>query len=38
MKVVTEYLSGNIGLKSLVEKYNMKSTKQIVTWVNTYKH
>lgn len=36
MKVVTEYLSGTIGLNSLTKKYKLKSTQQIRRWVNAY--
>lgn len=36
MKVVAEYLSGTVGLKSLAKKYNIKGAQQIRTWVNAY--
>lgn len=37
IKLVIEYLSGNLGYRSLAKKYNMGSQTQIVEWVNTYK-
>ncbi len=37
MKVVGEYLSGSISLKTLAKKYNFKSDKQIRTWINAYR-
>ena len=36
MKVVAEYLSGTISLRSLAKKYQFKSTIQIRTWINAY--
>lgn len=38
MKVVAEYLSGTIGLKSLAKKYQMKSDKQIRRWTHAYQN
>ncbi|MGD6802595.1 helix-turn-helix domain-containing protein [Rossellomorea aquimaris] len=37
IKIVTEYLYGNLGFGSLAKKYNIGSHKQIIEWVNTYK-
>lgn len=37
MKVVKEYLEGNIGYLSLAKKYNIKSEAVIRRWVNAYK-
>ena len=37
LKVVKEYLEGNIGYLSLAEKYNIKSESEIRKWVNAYK-
>ncbi|NQD65959.1 transposase, partial [Bacillus haikouensis] len=37
MKLVTEYLEGNIGYGSLTKKYNMGSQTTIREWVNVYK-
>ena len=37
LKVVKEYLEGNIGYLSLAEKYNIKSESEIRRWVNAYK-
>ncbi len=37
MKLVTEYLEGNIGYGSLAKKYNMGSQTPIRDWVNVYK-
>lgn len=37
IKLVTEYLYGNLGYGSLAKKYNMGSQTPIVEWVNTYK-
>ena len=37
MKLVTEYLEGNIGFGSLAKKYNMGSQTPIRDWVNVYK-
>ncbi|MBM7717287.1 transposase [Siminovitchia sp. FSL H7-0308] len=37
IKLVTEYLYGNLGYKSLAKKYNMGSETPIVEWVKVYK-
>lgn len=37
LKVVKEYLEGNIGYLSLAKKYNIKSESEIRRWVNAYK-
>ncbi|MGN8648404.1 helix-turn-helix domain-containing protein [Gracilibacillus sp. HCP3S3_G5_1] len=37
VKLVTEYLYGNLGYKSLTEKYNMPSTSPLKNWVRSYK-
>ncbi|WP_217697293.1 helix-turn-helix domain-containing protein, partial [Oceanobacillus sojae] len=37
IKLVTEYLYGNMGYKSLAKKYNMGSETSIVEWVKVYK-
>ena len=37
LKVVKEYLEGNIGYASLAKKYNIKSEAEIGRWVNAYK-
>jgi transposase len=37
IKLVTEYLDGNIGYGSLARKYNMGSHTPIVSWVRAYK-
>ena len=37
IKLVTEYLDGNIGYGSLAKKYNMGSHTPIVSWVKAYK-
>ncbi|MGP4083059.1 transposase, partial [Pseudalkalibacillus sp. R45] len=37
IKLVTEYLSGNLGYGSLAKKYNLGSHTPIVEWVKTYK-
>jgi transposase len=37
MKLVIEYLDGNIGYGSLAKKYNLGSQTPIVEWVKTYK-
>lgn len=38
MKVVAEYLSGTIGLKSLAKKYQMKSDRQIRRGTHAYQN
>ncbi|MGN7403664.1 transposase [Cytobacillus praedii] len=37
IRLVTEYLEGNIGYGSLAKKYNMGSQTSIREWVNIYK-
>ncbi len=37
MKLVSEYLYGNLGYKSLAKKYNMPSQTPLQDWVRTYK-
>lgn len=37
IKLVTEYLYGNLGYKSLAKKYNMGSETSIIEWVKVYK-
>ena len=37
IKLVTEYLHGNLGYKSLMKKYNMPSTSPLKNWVKSYK-
>ena len=37
LKVIKEYLEGNIGYPSLAKKYNIKSESVIIRWVNAYK-
>ena len=37
LKIVKEYLEGNIGYLSLAKKYNIKSESVIRRWVNAYK-
>ena len=37
MKIVAEYLTGTISLKSLANKYEIKSTYQLRQWLNAYK-
>ena len=37
MNVVSEYLSGAMGIKALTKKYKIKSSQQLITWVNAYK-
>ena len=36
MKVVKEYLEGNIGYKGLAKKYSIPDHSTVRTWVNTY--
>lgn len=38
LKLVKEYLEGNIGCTSLAKKYNIKSEIVIIRWVNATKH
>lgn len=38
IKLVTEYLYGNLGYKLLAKKYNMPSTSPIESWVRAYKN
>ncbi len=35
-KIVTEYLKGNIGYRSLAKKYNIPGSRQIETWVAAF--
>lgn len=37
IKLVTEYLYGNLGYRSLTKKYNMPSTSPLENWVRSYK-
>ncbi|MFC4025463.1 helix-turn-helix domain-containing protein [Oceanobacillus longus] len=37
IKLVTEYLYGNLGYKLLAKKYNMGSKTSIIEWVKVYK-
>ena len=37
LKIVKEYLEGNIGYASLAKKYNIKSESELKRWVNSYK-
>ena len=37
LKVIKEYLEGNIGYPSLAKKYNINSESVIIRWVNAYK-
>ncbi|WP_404458823.1 helix-turn-helix domain-containing protein [Oceanobacillus kapialis] len=37
IKLVTEYLYGNLGYRSLAKKYNMASETSIIEWVKVYK-
>ncbi|WP_110936883.1 helix-turn-helix domain-containing protein [Salipaludibacillus neizhouensis] len=37
MKLVTEYLYGNLGYKSLSKKYNIPSSTPLKNWVRSYK-
>ena len=37
IKLVTEYLHGNMGYKSLAKKYNMPSHTPLRNWVSAYK-
>src|SRR5699024_7322573 len=36
IKLVTEYLYGNLGYTSLTKKYNMPSTSPLKNWVRSY--
>ncbi|TYC49993.1 transposase [Weissella muntiaci] len=36
LKVIHEYLDGDIGFAALAEKYNIASKKNITEWVNQY--
>ncbi len=38
MKVVTEYLEGNLSYHSLAKKWNMGSSTPIYEWVKNYEH
>lgn len=35
--VVQEYLSGQGGIRSITEKYSVKSAKDVRKWINAYK-
>ena len=37
LKIVKEYLEGNIGYASLAKKYNIKSESELKRWVSAYK-
>lgn len=37
MNIVSEYLSGTMGIKGLTKKYKIKSSQELSTWVNAYK-
>ncbi|MCM3584735.1 transposase [Mesobacillus maritimus] len=37
IKLVTEYLHGNLGYNSLAKKYNMPSQTPLQDWVRAYK-
>ena len=37
IKLVTEYLNGNIAYKPLASKYNMPSETPLINWVRAYK-
>lgn len=37
LMVVREYLEGPLGVELLSQKYNVKSHKQVLNWVNIYK-
>lgn len=37
MKIVKEYLDGKGGAKYLANKYNIKSSSQIKTWINSFR-
>ncbi|WP_018934176.1 transposase, partial [Gracilibacillus lacisalsi] len=37
IKLVTEYLYGKLGYRSLAKKYNMASETSIIEWVKVYK-
>lgn len=37
MKLVTEYLYGNLGYKALSKKYNIPSALSLKNWVRSYK-
>ncbi len=37
IKLVTEYLDGNLGYKLLAKKYNMPSKHRLKNWVKAYK-
>lgn len=38
MKVVVEYLSGNIGLEILAKKHKIKSAEQVKRWIKAYQN
>ena len=37
LKVVTAYLNGEGGYKSLAKKYGVKSVSQVLRWINVFK-
>lgn len=37
IKLVTEYLCGNLGYRLLAEKYNMPYSTPLKNWVRAYK-
>ena len=37
LKVVTAYLNGESGYKSLAKKYGVKSVSQVLRWINVFK-
>ncbi|KPL58642.1 helix-turn-helix domain-containing protein, partial [Rossellomorea vietnamensis] len=37
LKLVTEYLDGHLGYKSLAKKYNLPSKTPLQDWVRAYK-
>ncbi|WP_404431800.1 helix-turn-helix domain-containing protein [Sutcliffiella horikoshii] len=38
LMVVKEYLDGPLGMKLLARKHGIKSHKQVLGWINVYKH
>ncbi|MGF3065791.1 transposase [Facklamia sp. P12950] len=37
INIVSEYLSGTIGINALAKKYKLKSTQQLRRWIHAYK-
>ena len=37
-KIISEYLEGKESLKSIAEKYEIKSRKTVFTWLNKYRN